>query len=328
MAVVGDTRGSDRPVARRPDGSWSFEDARRRREQRQAGATVPAPLSGGEPDEDLSALALSLADNLTVDGTPLSQLEIHRDLDGSHAPERSVGDAPTAEEIMRALETEQHAAATTSANGSLRSAHDPRAAHSPQRPSTRWGAHHRGLHPPRPWLIACTLIAALGLLVVQLASGTHTDAGGQPGRAVPSGTAAVSGGRIAAAMNRFLAAEHAADLTVSRTRTRSSHPPRPRRPHARQTHLRVSTSSQAGSSAPSTSTASTNGTSASAGTTEQISQSSAGPSSSSTSSGSGQPPPATQSHTSPNSNSGSGSSTPSKATLRSLVTGAGTCSCQ
>jgi hypothetical protein len=328
MAVVGDNRGSDRPVARRPDGSWSFEDARRRREQRQAGATVPAPPSGREPDEDLSALALSLADNLTVDGTPLSQLEIHRDLDGSHAPERSVGDAPTAEEIMRALETEQHAAATTSANGSLPRPRDPRSAHSPKRPSTRRGPHNRRLHPPRPWVIACTLIAAVGLLVVQLASGTGTNPGGHPRRAVAGGATAASGGLIASAMRRFLAAEHAVDLTLSRTRSPNSHGPRPRRPHARQTLLRVSTRSPSGSSSPSTSTASTNGTSASAGTTEQISQASSGSSSSSTSSGSGQPAPVTQSHTSPSSNSGSSSASPSKATLRSLVTGAGTCSCQ
>ena len=143
MAVVGDNRGGrDRPVAQRPDGSWSFEDARRRRDQRQAAQTAPAPPTTGEPEEDLSALALSLADNLTIDGTPLSQLETRQELDGSDAPGLPAGDAPTAEEIMRALETEQHAAAATSNNG----AEDPRRAHSPHQPSTRRGRHGRRLH--------------------------------------------------------------------------------------------------------------------------------------------------------------------------------------
>ena len=85
MAVVGDNRGgSNSRVAQRPDGAWSFEDARRRREQRQAGPTASAHLRSGEAEEDLSALALSLADSLTIDGTPLSQLDIHQDLDGQH----------------------------------------------------------------------------------------------------------------------------------------------------------------------------------------------------------------------------------------------------
>jgi hypothetical protein len=107
MAVVGDDRGgSNSRVAQRPDGAWSLEDARRRREQRQPGPTASAHLRSGETDEDLSALALSLADSLTFDGTPLSQLDIDQDLDAS-TPERPAGDAPTAEEIMRALEAEQ-----------------------------------------------------------------------------------------------------------------------------------------------------------------------------------------------------------------------------
>jgi len=107
MAVVGDNRGgTNRPVAPSPDGSWSFEDARRRREQRQAGQTSSAPPLTGGPEEDLSALALSLADNLTIDGTPLSQLETHQTRDPSDALEPLTGGAPTAEEIMRALEAE------------------------------------------------------------------------------------------------------------------------------------------------------------------------------------------------------------------------------
>ena len=112
MAVVGDNRGvRDRPVVQRPDGSWSFEDARRRRDQRQGGGTAPGPPTTGDPEEDLSALALSLADNLTIDGTPLSELETRQKRDGSDALGLPAGNAPTAEEIMRALETEQHAAA-------------------------------------------------------------------------------------------------------------------------------------------------------------------------------------------------------------------------
>jgi len=112
MAVVGDNRGvRDRPVAQRPDGLWSFEDARRRREQRQAMPTAPLPPTSGDPQEDLSALALGLADNLTVDGTPLSQLEDRQELDDSGASHRPAGTAPSAEEIMRALEAEHHAAA-------------------------------------------------------------------------------------------------------------------------------------------------------------------------------------------------------------------------
>ena len=83
MAVVGDNRGgSNSRVAQRSDGAWSFEDARRRREQRQAGPTASAHLRSGEAEEDLAAFALGLADSLTIDGTPLSQLDVPQDLDG------------------------------------------------------------------------------------------------------------------------------------------------------------------------------------------------------------------------------------------------------
>ena len=127
-----------------------------------------------------------LADSLTIDGTPLSQLDVHQDLDG-RPPERPTDDAPTAEEIMRALEAEQHAAAAND-NGSLRTAKDPRSAHSPYRPRTQRGPHHRRLHPHRRLTIACSLLAAaLVVLAVQLASGTGPNPGGHPSRAVASG---------------------------------------------------------------------------------------------------------------------------------------------
>jgi len=326
MAVVGDNRGGrNRPVAQSPDGSWSFEDARRRREQRQAGGAAPAPPTSDVPDEDLSALALSLADNLTIDGTPLSQLETHQDLDRRQAPE-PVGGAPTADDILRALETEQHAGATTGGRGSQPDAHDSRSVHSLHRPSARRKPHHRRLHPARAWVIACTLIAAVGVLVLQLASGTDTNPGGHPGRAVPSGTPAASDGLIAAAMSRFLGAEHTAGLAVSRTRPRSSHVSRPARLHAGRTLLRVSTHSPSGSPRRSMSTSSSRGTSEAVDTTQQASATSSSPPS--TSSGSGEGSPATEPHSSSGSNSGSNPASPSKATLRSLVTGAGTCSCQ
>ena len=123
MAVVGDNRGvRDRPGVQRPDGSWSFEDARRRRDQRQGGGTSPS-LGTGDPEEDLSALALSLADNLTVDGTPLSELETRQERGDSDALGLPAVSAPTADEIMHALETEQQAAPR---NG----AEDPRRARS------------------------------------------------------------------------------------------------------------------------------------------------------------------------------------------------------
>jgi hypothetical protein len=329
MAVVGDNRGgTNRPVAPSPDGSWSFEDARRRREQRQAGQTSSAPPPTGGPEEDLSALALSLADNLTVDGTPLSQLEIHSELDGSDAVGLSSGQAATAEEIMRALETEQQATAAISDNGSLRHAHGPRSTQSARRPGTRQGPHHRWLYPPRRWVIPCSVVtAALVVLVIQLASGTGPNPLRQSSRAVAAGTTAATTGLIAAAMNRFLAAEHAADRTLSPKRPRTTRVSRPRRQHPRPAPARISTS-PAESPSSSTSTLSSSGTSEAVDTAQQSSPSSSSPSSGSASSGSGQGSPATQPHTSPSSNSGSSSASPSKAALRSLVTGAGTCSCQ
>ena len=254
MAVVGDNRGgSNSRVAQRPDGAWSFEDARRRREQRQAGPTASAHLRSGEADEDLSALALGLADSLTFDGTPLSQLDIHQDLDAS-TPERPADDAPTAEEIMRALEAEQRAAKAASDTGSLRTAHGPRSARSPHRPSTR-RPHHRRLLPPRRWAIACSLLAAgLGVLAVQLASGTGPNPGGHPTRALASGATAPTSGLIEAAMNSFLGAEHAVDHRLNPPRARTARTSRPRRPHHQLARVPNSTS-PARSPSQSTSTA-------------------------------------------------------------------------
>ena len=326
MAVVGDNRGErDRPLAQGPDGSWSFEDARRRREQRQAGPTPSMRSTSGKADEDLSALALGLADSLTFDGTPLSQLDIHQDLDASTA-ERPADDAPTAEEIMRALEAEQRAAKAASDTGSLRTAHGPRSARSPHRPSTRRRPRHsRLLRPPR-WAIACFLLAAgLGVLAVQLASGTGPNPGGHPTRALASGATTPTSGLIEAAMNSFLGAEHAVDHRLNPPRARTARTSRSRRPHHQLARVPNSTS-PARSPSQSTSTGSTSGASDSTGTTEQISHTSSTPPSSSTSSGSSQPPPTNQSQTAPHSNSSS--ATQSKAALRSLVTGAGSCSCQ
>ena len=94
---------------------------------------------------------------------------------------------------MRALEAEQHAAKAANDNGSLRTAKDPRSAHSPYRPRTRRGPQHRRLHPHRRLTIACSLLAAaLVVLAVQLASGTGPNRGGHPSRAVGSGPTAPS----------------------------------------------------------------------------------------------------------------------------------------
>ena len=245
MAVSDDNRGgTDRPVAQRPDGSWHLEDARKRREQREAAQTAPAPPTTGEPEEDFSALALSLADNaMTTDGTPLSQLETRQELDGSAAPGRAARDAPTAEEIMRALEAEQHAAAPTSNNG----AGGPRRAQSPHQPSTREGPHRRRLYARRTWVIACALgaaVAALLAVVVTFGGGATTRR--QPSRSAASPTAAQTAGLIAAATEKFVAMEHAADRTLSPPRPRSSHARR-RGSHARQKLLRVSTRATSGS---------------------------------------------------------------------------------
>jgi hypothetical protein len=226
---------------------------------------------------------------------------------------------------MRALETGQHAAAAASDIGSLRNAHGPRPVHSPHRPTARQGAHHRRVYSARRWGIASSVFAAaiVVVLVVQLTSGTGTNPRGHSIGAVASGTAAPANGLIAAAMNRFLAVEHAADRTLSPKRPRSTRALRPRRPHPRETPGRSSTW-LAGSSSPSGSTSSTSGRSEAVDIAQRAGPSSSSPSSSSTPTGSGQPQP----HTSPSSNSGSSSSSPSKAALRSLVTGAGTCACQ
>ena len=314
MAVVGDNRGvRDRPVAQRPDGSWSFEDARRRRDQRESGGTALGPPRTGDPAEDLSALALSLADNLTIDGTPLSELETSRKRDGSDALGLPAGNAPTAEEIMRALETEQHAATPTSTNGTR--------VHLAPQPSTRRG---RWLHGAPSWLIVCIVgVGVVTALVVHLASGTGTTAPRRPGHALATDTAATTAS-LSAATARFLAMEHAADRNLVPARSQSARAAR----HSRHRETSLRTPARRGSPSSSTTTSSTSGTSEAVNTTQQSGPSSSTPSSGSASSGSGQGSPATQPHTSPSSNPGSSSSTPSKATLRSLVTGAGTCSCQ
>jgi hypothetical protein len=235
---------------------------------------------------------------------------------------------------MRALETEQHAAAATSDNSSLRlrgprrHAHDPRSTRSPHHPGTRQGPHHRWLYPSRRWVIPCSVvIAVLVVLVIQLASGKGPNPLRHSSRGVAAGTTAQAKGLMAAAMNRFLAAEHAADRTLTPKRPRTTRASRPGSHHPRPGPARISTS-PARSPSPSTGTSSTSGTSEAVDTTQQASAPSSSPPSTSTSSGSGQGSPATQPHTSPSSNPGSSSASPSKATLRSLVTGAGTCGCQ
>jgi len=225
---------------------------------------------------------------------------------------------------MRALEAEHHAAAANRNDGSLRNPHDPPSIHSPTRPSTRQGPHRRWLYPPRRWVIASSVLAAVVVLAVELASGTGPNPRAHPSRAVAWGTTH-SSGLIQAAMNRFLAVEHAADRTLKPKRPRSSHTPRTGRPHHRQPPRRISIS-LAGSPSPST-TSSTTGTSGAVDIAQHTSPSTSSRSSNS-SSGSSQPPPATEPHSAPSSSSGSSSSTPSKAALKSLVTGAGTCSCQ
>ena len=123
---------------------------------------------------------------------------------------------------MRALEAEQHAAAPTGNNG----AEGPRRAQSPHQPSTREGPHRRRLYARRPWVIACALGAAVAaLLAVGVTFGGGTTTRQQPSRSAASRTAAPTAGLIAAATEKFLAMEHAADRTLS--------PPRPRSPHAR-----------------------------------------------------------------------------------------------
>ena len=321
MAVVGDNRGvRDRPVAQRPDGSWSFEDARRRRDQRQGTGTAPGPPTTDDPEEDPSALALSLADNLTIDGTPLSELETGQKRDGSDALGLPAGKAPTAEEIMRALETEQHAAAPTSTNG----AQDPRRVHMAPQPGARRGSHGRGLRVALFGMIACVVSAGVvTALVVQLAPGSGTTAPRRPGHTLATDTAATTAS-LSAATARFLAVEHATDRNLGPARSQRTRAAR--LSHHRQPSLH--TPAHRGSPSSSTTTSSTSGTAEAVDTTQQPGPSSSNPSSGSASSGSGQGSPATQPHTSPSSNSGSSSSTPSKAALKSLVTGAGTCSCQ
>ena len=325
MAVSGDNRGGrDTPVPQRPDGSWHLEDARKRRQERQAAQTTPASPATGQPEEDFSALALSLADNaMTTDGTPLSQLETRQELDGSAAPRGQPRDAPTAEEIMRALEAEQDAAASNGNNG----AEDLRAVHSPHQSRTRQGPRRGRLRARRRWVIACTLgPAAASLLAVELTFGGGTTAREQPSRSAAPLTAAPTAGLIAAATDKFLAVEHAADRNLGTARPAGTRAPR--LPRHRRTPVRPTARPPSGSHSSSATISSTSGTSEAVTTTEQTSQPGSSPSSSSTSYGSSQPPPATQPRTAPTSNSGSSSSSPSKATLRSLVTGAGTCGCQ
>ena len=321
LAVVRDNRGGrNRPVTQRPDGSWSFEEARKRREQRQAAETTSAVPALSDPEEDFSALALSLADNLTIEGTPLSQMEIHDELDGLDAPHRPTGTAPTADEIMRGLEAEQDATAYKRDG-----AEDPRPIHSPHRPKARQDQHRRRLHARRHQVITCALGAAIAaVLVVEVNLGGGATTRKQTGLSPASHTAAATPGLIAAATEKFLAVEHAADRNLGRGRPLNTRAPRPLR------HRHTPARAPSGSTSSSTATSSTSGTSEAVDASQQASPPSFSPSSSSTSSGSSQPPPQTQPHTSPNSNSSSGSSSPttSKAALKSLVTGAGTCSCQ
>ena len=282
MAVVGDNRGvRDRPVAQRPDGSWSFEDARRRRDQREGGETAPGPPTTGDPEEDLSALALSLADNLTIDGTPLSELETRRKRDGSDALGMPAGNAPTAEEIMRALETEQHAAAPTSTNG----AEDPRPG---------------SLGAPTQHAAGCTRsLAARGSVLDdrlhRQRRRRHCARGPawppapvrplrrRPGHALATDTAATTAS-LSAATARFLAVEHAADRNLGPARSPSARAARQSR--HRQTSLH--TPARRGSPSSSTTTSSASGTSEAVDTTQQSGPSSSSPSSGSASSGSGQ----------------------------------------
>ena len=229
---------------------------------------------------------------------------------------------------MRALEAEQHAAKAANDNGSLRTAKDPRSAHSPYRPRARRGPHHRRLHPPRRLTIACSLLAAgLVVLAVQLASGTGPNPGGHPSRAVGSGATAPASGLFEAAMNSFLATEHAADRRLSPPRARTTRTSRSRRPHHQLARVANSTS-PARSPSQSTSTGSRPAhrtrparPSKSARRARPRPRARRPP-------GRVNAPPTNQSQTAPHSNSSSSSATQSKATLRSLVTGAGSCSCQ
>ena len=119
---------------------------------------------------------------------------------------------------MRALETEQHAAARTSTNG----AEDPRRVHLAPQPSTRRGPHGRWLHGAPSWMIAGIVSAGVvTALVVQLTSGAGTTAPPRPGHALATGTAATTAS-LSAATARFLAVEHAADRNLGPARSQSA----------------------------------------------------------------------------------------------------------
>ena len=181
---------------------------------------------------------------------------------------------------MRALETEQHAAAPTSTNG----AEDPRRVHLAPQPSTRRGGRGRWLHGAPSWMIACIVSAGVvTALVVQLASGTGTTAPRRPGRALATDTAATTAS-LSAATARFLAVEHAADRNLAPARSPRTRAARLSR--HRQTSLH--TPARRASPSSSTTTSSTSGTSEAVDTTQQSSPSSSSPSSGSASSGSGQ----------------------------------------
>ena len=109
-----------------------------------------------------------------------------------------------------------------------------------------------------------------------------------PSRSAASGTAAPTAGLIAAATDRFLAMEHAADRTSVRHDRGVPAPPRPSAVASDNTPLRVSARPPSGSHSSSTTTSSTSGTSEAVDTAEQASPPSSSSSSSSTSSGSGQ----------------------------------------
>ena len=326
MAVVGDNRGvRDRPVAQRPDGSWSFEDARRRRDQRQGGGTAP-----------------SLARDRRPGGGPLraraqpGRQPHHR----RHAALRA-GDAPGTRRQRRSRTAGWQ---RSDRRGDHARARDRAARSSTHRQQRRRGPAASSLGAPTQhaagshtvagcarapsWVIACIVSAGVvTALVVELdlRRGYHRSAAPRP-RSAASGTAAATASltrlrrpdsspwstpRIATSVRhdrRALArprlSRHRQTPSVH-TAARQLDPTRRARPHHRPAaHPKrsIPRNSQA-PRAPARPRAPRR--------QDQVKDL-----------------PATQPHTSPSSNSGSSSSSPSKATLRSLVTGAGTCSCQ
>ena len=235
MAVVGDNRGvRDRPVAQRPDGSWSFEDARRRRDQREGGGTAPGPPTTGDPEEDLSALALSLADNLTIDGTPLSELgtapETRRQRRSRAAGWRRSdrrGDHARARDRAARSTTDQHQRRRGLSAGSL-GAPTQHAAGWARSLATRSSVRDDRLHRQRRRYHCARAPAGLR---------RRYDRSTAPRPRAVTGTAATTAS-LNTATARFLAEEHAADrklvparsprtraARLSRHRQTSLHPP-------------------------------------------------------------------------------------------------------